>query len=105
MFADAPDMGHFLLVEGASVYGFEIFLHLRCVGGSRETDVHVWMGENKAVAVGCGHRVLSFRHVFGLEELAPAGGGVDHDAQTVLFRYVREDVLFGAGVHGVVPGV
>ena len=57
--ADAPDAGHLLLVEGPGVQGLEIVLHLRCCGGGRETDVHVGMGENEAVAVGCGQRALA----------------------------------------------
>jgi len=57
--ADAPDAGHLLLVEGPGVQGLEIVLHLRCCGGGAETDVRVWMGENEAVAVGCGQRALA----------------------------------------------
>jgi hypothetical protein len=50
--ADAPDAGHLLLVEGPGLQGLEIVLHLRCCGGGRETDVHIGMGENEAVATG-----------------------------------------------------
>jgi len=75
--AYAPDAGHLLLVEGPGVQGLEIVLHLRCGGGARDTDVHVGMGENEAVAVGWGQRALACRHELGLEELAPAGGGED----------------------------
>ena len=93
MLADAPNPSHLLLVEGSGVQGLEILLHLRGCGGGRETDVHVGMGENEAVAVGCGQRALACRHTLGLQELAPAGGGEDHDARPVILRQVREDVL------------
>ncbi len=100
--ADASDAGHLLLVEGPGVQGLEIFLHLSCGGGARDTDVHVGMGENEAIAVGRGQRAFPCRHELGFEELAPAGGGEDHDARSVLLRQVREDVLFGSWVNGVV---
>ncbi len=100
--ADAPDAGHLLLVERPGVQSFEIVLHLRCGGGARGTDVHVGMGENEAVAVGWGQRSLAGRYELGVEELAPAGGGEDYDARPLLPRQVREDVLFGAWMHGVV---
>ena len=69
MLADAPDAGHLLLVEGPGVQGLEIVLHLRCGGRARDTDVHVGMGENEAVAVGRGQREFAGWGEGALEDL------------------------------------
>ena len=41
MFADTPDSGHLFFVEKPGFHGFEVVLHLRCVCGTRDTDVHI----------------------------------------------------------------
>ena len=93
MIADALDTCHLLVVEGSRVQSLEVVLHLRCGGGSSNTDVHVGIGENEAVAVRGSKRRLARGHVFCLERFAPARGGEDHDARPVLLGQVGEDVL------------
>jgi len=57
--ADASDADHLLLVKGPGFEGLEILVHLRCGGGAGETNVHVEVGENEAVAVGRGQWALA----------------------------------------------
>jgi len=102
MIADALDAGHLLVGQGSAGQRREVLLHLVGAGWSGDADVHIGVGEDKAVAVRGGKRRLACGHVLGLKRLAPARGGEDHDARAVVLGQVGKDVLLRAPVHHVV---
>ena len=102
MITDVLDAGHLLIRQRAACQRREILLHLVGTGWSGDADVHVGVGEDKAVAVRGGKRRLAGGHVPGLERLAPARGGEDHDARAVVRGQVGKDILFRAPMHDVV---
>ena len=54
-------------------------------GPVTQTFVHIGMKENESVAVGWDQRGLVYRYELGLEELAPASGGEDHDLASLSY--------------------
>ena len=102
MFADAFDAGHLLVGQGAVGQRGEVLGHLEGGGWCGKADVHVGVGEDKAVAMGGSKRCFAGGHVPCLEQFAPARSGEDHDTGAVFPGQVGEDVLLGAPVDRVV---
>src|SRR4030042_3552151 len=78
----------------------DVFLELLTVLRAREYQVDVGIGQTEAIAIPCGHDG-SIPTLRPLEQTAPPRGGIRNSCRPALAE-IREDVLFGAWMGGVI---
>ena len=87
MIADSLNPFKFIARQWAKLQGFESLTHLVDLLGSCNTEIYGLMVHYKTVAILSNERFFAGRHFAWIEQIAPTGCRLSHDAVTIYISY------------------
>ena len=95
----------FFASERTQVKRAQGLFHLVVVFGPAHADINRGMGEDKTVAVAAGGWDFPMRHLFGIQELAPARGRVGDKARSDILLDMWKDFILRPPVGGIIANM
>ena len=80
----------------------QILPHLFDIFCSHHAHIHRGVRKHIAVALRCREGLLSFRHFFGLHQLAPSCSGKTHNARPVILVEIGKNFFFCTAMGSVI---
>jgi len=100
--ADAVHPCHFVGIQRTFVEGGQGVVHHLAGIGTGQADVHRRIRQGEAIAIRGSRGFLAGRHPGIKQQFTPTSGGEGDDTRSVFLWKMREYILFGAAMGGVI---